>query len=373
MPAPSLSLPQMRVRKIEPHHVPPEVAHHFAAQQLKDREFTRQFGHVRPPIAMEINGYKLVIAGSSLVWQPADRTKYFADILINFYQNVFGREWSEAEFAKPRGERHPVIELRYRALLYMNKQQRTPEGIYISQMTGPMQAYFGFAYDLWVVNDTARLDKRLVERLKNQNEFHGARHELFAEATCIRAGFEIEHENEADGSTRHAEFTAIHRVTRQKISVEAKSKHRPGIMGQPGTRQKDGQHNMPVGKLLNDAIDKNPPYPLVVFLDLNLPSKTAAPLLSMNPPHPFIHKTMDRIRKRNGGKDRISLLVTTNHPEHWLEDEEFAVAHQLLTLMSNVSTTPDRMRETLQAVHTAATMYGNIPRHFEESGATRAQ
>jgi hypothetical protein len=147
--------PQFRVTKIESHPIPPDIAGKFAEQQRKDLEFTRQFGHVRPPIAMDVNGYKLVIAGGGIVWQPSDKAKYFTDILLNFFQNVFGREWSEAEFAKPRGERHPVIELRYKALSYMNKQERTPNGIYISQMTGPMQAYFGFAYDLWVVNDSA--------------------------------------------------------------------------------------------------------------------------------------------------------------------------------------------------------------------------
>jgi hypothetical protein len=364
-PAPQ---PQIRVTKVETGPIPPEMARKLAEQQRKDEEFTRQFGHVRPPVATEVNGYKLVVAGGGLIWQRADQAKYFTDILLTFYQNVFGREWTEVEYAKPRGERHPVVELRYKALSYVNKLERTEDGVYVPQITGPMQAYLSFAYDLWIVNDTARLDKRLVERLKNQDQFHGARHELFAEATCIRAGFDIEHEDEADGSTRHAEFTATHRITKQKVSVEAKSKHRPGVMGQPGLRQNDGEYSMPVGNLLNDAIDKKPPHPLVVFLDLNLPSQTAEPLLSMDPPHPLVHKTMDRIRKRNGGKDPISLLVTTNHPEHYLNDEEFATSHQILTLLTNVSDTPDIMRETLQSIHTAAMMYGKIPQRFEEKG-----
>lgn len=363
--------PQFRVTKMESHDIPPEIARGLAEQQRKDQEYTRQFGHVRPPVALEVNGYKLVIAGGGLVWQPADKAKYFTDILLNFFQNIFGREWFEAEIAKPRGERHPVMEMRYTAMTYMNKQPMTPEGIHFSQMTGPMLGYFCFAYDLWVVNDTARLDKRLVERLKNCDQFQGARHELFAEATCIRAGFDIEHENETDGSTRHAEFTATHRVTKQKASVEAKSRHRPGVLGQPGTRQKDGEYNMPIGKLLNDAVDKKVPHPLVVFLDLNLPWKTAARLLSMEPPHPLIHKTMDRMRKRNSGKDPIRLLVTTNHPEHYSEDEEIATSPQLLSMFTNVSETPDILQQTLQAIHTAANMYGRIPQHFDESGSAR--
>jgi hypothetical protein len=127
-----------------------------------------------------------------------------------------------------------------------------------------MAGYFCFAYDLWVVSDTARLDKRLLQRLKNRDQFQGARHELFAEATCIRAGFDTQRENELNGSTRHAEFTAAHGPTKQRVSVEAKSKHRPGVLGQPGSRGREDLHKMPIGNLLNDALTKRAPNPLVV-------------------------------------------------------------------------------------------------------------
>jgi hypothetical protein len=123
---------------------------------------------------------------------------------------------------------------------------------------------------------------------------------------------------------------------------------------------------MPIGKLLNDAVAKKAAHPLVVFLDLNLPWKTAARLLSMEPPHPLIHKTMDRMRKKNGGKDPVQLLVTTNHPEHYSEEEEIATSPQLLSMFTNVSETPDVLQQTLQAIHTAANMYERIPQHLEE-------
>jgi hypothetical protein len=101
------------------------------------------------------------------------------------------------------------------------------------------------------------------------DQFQGARHELFAEATCLRAGFSIEHEDETDGSTRHAEFTATHKATGQTVSVEAKSKHRLGILGFPGARQAEGEHNLNVGRLLNDAIQKNTPHRLDDRLPFN--------------------------------------------------------------------------------------------------------
>lgn len=236
------------------------------------------------------------------------------------------------------------------------------EGVYTVQITGPVAAYLTFAYDLFTVQNNGRLDMRLLERLKNCDQFQGARHELFAEATCLRAGFSIEHEDETDGSTRHAEFTATHKHTGQRISVEAKSKHRPGVLGFPGDQQEEGEHKLNVGKLLNDAIRKNPPHPLVVFFDLNLPWLTASRLLEKRiPPHPVIQGTLDRIRRRHLGKDPINLLVITNHPEHYSADEEVAPSPQILSIQTQVPVTAVPWPGALMAVHQAANLHGSIP------------
>ena len=80
-----------------------------AEHQRRDEEHLRQFGHVRPPTALEVNGYKLVISGSGLIRQKAAKTKYFADILDGFVLTTFGRDWFEADSAKPMTERHPLL------------------------------------------------------------------------------------------------------------------------------------------------------------------------------------------------------------------------------------------------------------------------
>lgn len=359
--------PQFTFRKVEPGEFPEELLKAVRQPAAQNRAFTSQFGHVREPVTAEYQGFRFVAAGNKLVFQPAQRAQFFTDILMTFVPNVFGKEWFDEEIAKPKGTRHPVMEARVKALTFMNKQPKNPDGSYKVQMTGPMLSYFTFAYDLFVVQDNGRLDERLLERLKNCDQFQGARHELFAEATCLRAGFTIEHEDETDGTTRHAEFTATHRITGQKVSVEAKSKHRPGVLGQPGMVQAEGQHNLRVGQLLNDAIRKNAPNPLVVFLDLNLPWTTAAKLLKMelpNPPHPIIHKTLDRMRIRSGGKDPISLLVVTNHPEHYSAEEEAAPSTQLLSIHSQVPLHVVARPDALIAIHEAANLNGRIPQFF---------
>ncbi len=265
---------------------------------------------------------------------------------------------------KPSNQRHPAFQWRYKAMTYQNKQPRAADGIYVAHPTGPMFAYYTFAYDLFVVKDNGRLDARLLERLKHPDQFQGARHELFAEATCIRAGFAIEHEDEADGSTRHAEFTATHKATGDRVAVEAKSKHRPGILGQPGEREHIDSHYLPVTKLLKDAIAKKPTHPLVVFLEMNLPWEVGTRLLSRNPPHPFITKTLDKFSIGDAKLQPISLLVATNHPEVWTADEDEAKSRQLLSIISARPLKPMASSLPLKAIHDAANISGNIPQHF---------
>jgi len=351
-----------------PHEITPELRKMQAeAQRPRVNEgFARQFGQVRSPISLDYLGYKFVVAGNKVVYQPKEQAQFFTDILLTFVPTTFGREWFEEEVAKPRGTRHPVFEARYKAMSFMNAQPRDAQGVYKAQMTGPMLGYFTFAYDLFTVQDNGRLDARLIERLKNCDQFQGARHELFAEATCLRAGFSIEHEDETDGSTRHAEFTATHKATGQEVSVETKSKHRPGILGFPGARQAEGEHKLNVGQLLNDAIRKNSPHPLVVFFDLNLPWLTASRLLEERvPPHPAIQGTLDRMRRRHAGRDPINLLVITNHPEHYSADEEAAPSPQILSIQTQLPVKPVTRPAALMAIHLAANVYGRIPQFFD--------
>src|ERR1035437_4999133 len=115
------------------------------------------------------------------------------------------------------------------------------------------------------------LDTTLA-RLEHRDQFQGAMHELFAEATCLHAGFTIIRENEKDPNRRHVEFTAVHKSTGQHVLVEAKSRHRAGVMGQPGAR--DASADIKFRRLINDAVTKDPNNPLVIFVDTNLPPRS---------------------------------------------------------------------------------------------------
>jgi SEC-C motif-containing protein len=329
----------------------------------QEQERARRYGLVRPEIAADFNGYKFVAIGGTLLYMPADRCRFLTDVLLAYVPTLFGKEWFDQEIANTPEQRHPVMQWRIDGINYMNAQPRLPDGSYGAIPTGPLLAYITFAYDLYVVAHNARLDSMLVDRLKQKDQFQGARHELFAEATCLRAGFKIEHENERDRSRRHAEFTATHLASGQTISVEAKSKHRPGVLGQSGIREPNNDMNLRFGYLLNDAVAKNPLHPLVVFMDMNMPFETADRLLSRRPPHPFILKTLNRMRKEHGGKDPISLLMMTNHPGHYVAGHELPPHAHILGQISQMPLKPARL-EALLAIVQATQLYGNVPQEL---------
>ena len=337
--------------------------------EVARQQWTATYGHIRPHISMDFHGRKFVVAGGKLYYSGKNKWNFVCDFLIDYIPEVFGKEWCKAEFAKPEEDRHPVLQWRADGIRYMNQQPREPDGSYrVSVRSGPLAAYLAFAFNLFAIEDNSRFDKMLLERLRNKDQFQGARHEVFVEATCLRAGFSIEHEDEKDGSRRHAEFTAKHKLTGQLISVEAKSKHRPGILGQKGLPNTAGKLSLRFGGLLNDAIAKNPPHPLVIFIDTNLPFSVAERVLGRHPldpykPSPIMMALLDRDRKEHGGKDLYAMLVFTNHPHHYVAANEPDPSHHVHAIVPN---RPIGVKhpKALEDLYRAVNQYGQIPNEF---------
>ena len=337
-----------------------------------NRRWAERYGHVPQPITNQSFGKRLIAVRN--VIYSLETHKYFGDFLRDFVSVVFGEEWWRVEIAKAEPERHPVAQWWVDSTRYMSRQPMEPDGSRRGLPSGAVAAFMAFAYDLYVVSHVDGLDDLLLNRLKTTGLFQGARHELFAEATCIRAGFTIEREDEQDGSRRHAEFTALHKATGQRISVEAKSKHRPGLMGQPGQPESHDKLRLRFGRLINDAVRKNPAHPLVIFLDTNLPFRAADRLLTPqagNAPSRLLNKLLDQVKKQHGGKDPYSMIVFTNHPHQYAAKDEKDPKKHLYSIVSDDTHVPNV--EALLSLHQAVTLYGNIPNKFPESEAVRAK
>jgi hypothetical protein len=344
-----------------------EAIRRFAEHQKEEEDRVARYGEIRPQISMEFQGSRFVAVGGRLYFSK--NWKYFPDFLKDYVPGVFGKEWGEAELAKPEAQRHQIVQWRSLAIRFMNEQTPQPDGRFAAIPNGFLAAYMAFAYDLYTVADNGRLDDLVLQRLKHRDQFQGARHELFAEATCLRAGYSIEREDERDRTRRHAEFTARHRGTGQLISVEAKSKHRQGVLGRPGDPPAPDKFSVRFGELLNDALRKHPPHPLVVFIDTNLPIRAAERVYSfrsVNPllPSRIMEALIARVRTEHAGRDPYALLVFTNHPHHYGNPNEVDPGKHIISIMSQGVPVVVANPLALAAIHQAANLYGNIPNEF---------
>ena len=246
-------------------------------EQHKAREIQRQKqqGLGRPIISTEFKGFRFVAVANKMYY---GKWQTFSDFLGHYLKDVFGAAWGNAEIAKPLSERHPILQW-YEKLCHLQAAHAKQSGaLFTTPLTGAVSAYNRLAYNLYLIAHNGEdIQTRLVSRLKNNDSFQGAFHETQVAAWLIKAGFELEFEDEDDRTSTHCEFTATHTATGEKFSVEAKSRQ---IELGKASRLK-------IGRSLYDALVKKANHKRLVFIDLNKPLHT--------PDHAFY--AMDRAER----------------------------------------------------------------------------
>ncbi|MES2364720.1 MAG: SEC-C metal-binding domain-containing protein [Pseudomonadota bacterium] len=268
----------------------------------------RQQGLGKAIISAETsNGQRYVAVKNRLFYSKGWKT--FHDFLVNYIMTTLDAEWGNTELAKPPEARHPILTWYQKLCAHQKTFITEPGKVAEAQMTGAVAAYMHLAYDLYALDHNAELQKKLVARLRNHDNFEGAWYEVFVAAIMIRAGFEVEFENEDDRSTSHCEFTATFTKTGRKFSVEAK--HRAGARRR-------------MGHLLTGALAKHAAHSRIVFIDINIPddgSEVDGPV-NMN----------SAIRRLRGFEGKLingqplppAYLIVTNSPwQHHLDTTSF--------------------------------------------------
>jgi hypothetical protein len=236
--------------------------------QARQKEIEKQFGLGRPPISFESHGYKMVAVGPELHWSTSWKT--FPDFLMSYFKTVLGREWWEAQLAKRRDQWNPLFSWYAMTCEYQTKVITSPGQPVSLPMTGASCGIMWLTYGLYLLRHNAEIQSRLLQRLRTPDpvQIFGALHEVIIAAAMIRAGFDLELENEGDGSQTHCEFTATSKTTGKRFSVEVK-------VCDPGrTETKDGRPR--TFRQLCRALSKTANHPRIVCIDLNRPMQSRA-------------------------------------------------------------------------------------------------
>ena len=322
-----------------------------------------RLGEVQPIISLDHKGHKVVKVGSTLYFSKECKT--FTDFLFYYIKKALGEDWGNNEIKKPDEEKHPIIRWYQDVCRIQALQQKGADGLYSMVPSGVVAGYINLAYDLYILADNLKLQKEVVNRLKKKDQFQGARYELYTAATCIRAGFNIDYEDESDRSEKHPEFIARHKQSGQVIAVEAKSRHRSELLGKSSNSIGEIM-KADIGRLLSKAISKKPSMPYVIFIDLNLP-----PLPYNSIPEDLqteLLQTVDRISKNYGSPpDPFNLIIFTNHPHHYGDDNlPDPTKHVIISWSENPQHKP-LYPESVKGLFKAALQYGNVPLKFSES------
>ena len=340
----------------------------FAKREADERQRIERFGEIRPIMTAEAFGNRIVSVQGRIY---SSDWKSFPQFLNDFLVSRFGSEWTEEQDRLDPSKWHPITSWRVRGLSHHLKTLEGKPAGHRVEPSGFLAAYLGFAYDLYVVDDNNDLDERLLKRLRNREQFQGARHELFAEATCLRAGFTIVHEDDT-APGRHVEFTATHKKSGLRLAVEAKSRQRPGVIAHPGVPAPAERPDYGFSRLLKDAVTKQSSLPLVVFMDTNLDPSGAESFFGLPAPVPEptleVISIIDTARKQNGGRDPYNLLVFTNIPHHYGGDDD-GIDDLPRNWIAYIAETPNIAfgdPALLRELAIASELYGKIPNEFPE-------
>jgi hypothetical protein len=264
---------------------------------------------------------------------PVDISKPPVFFYWVYLQARLPRPWMTNQAELPVSEQHPLMRwLRgFEAFLTEFERRGRPRESKEFFASDAMAAAL-LAHDLYFLDGNKILQDALVQRLTDRVAFQGARHEVAVAATMVRAGFEVEFEDETDSSRKHPEFVATHHHTRTRIAVEAKSIHRTGVLGYRNGNPPPALDHASFHKIaaqvcgqVQRALPKAHNLPLYVFVDLNLTTAVAnalgAPVLNeIARILPHVDTGWNRLGVFEG--KRMNLLTVTNWPMHLGETGE---------------------------------------------------
>ncbi len=299
--------------------MPESVRLKLAEAQRQEAERIEKYGYVKPPIWMGHAGQTFVAVGSRLLYH---KWKTFHDFLFSYIGAVFAKDWFKNEQSLPLEDRHPLMQW-YQVWFDFWAAHRSDVALGdINKIDNPpaqISALLAFAYDIYTLEHHSLLLQRLVDRLQRKDQFQGARYEAFVAAALVRAGFSIGLEDESNRSSTHCEFTATYMKTGKQYSVEAKSRHRAGFLGYPGTPGRLVEIEADITSLLVAALRKNALHERLVFIDINVPPSEAHILESG-----WFDRLGSQVKRLEQNPQTSGLpgaiVFFTNFPYHYMEN-----------------------------------------------------
>jgi hypothetical protein len=311
----------------------------------------------RPFVSALFNGWRYVAVGSRMAKFPPEATlhEFLEAFLVD---DVLGRDWVAGEL-KRGNEAHPIA--RWLAdLRALRARSVGSQGVREVDMTGSALAFLTLAYDVYSTYHCGALPPRILHRLKHPVEFQGAKYEVAVAGLFARAGFTIAWID--DPTRKRPEFLASQKTTGERLVVEAKSRHRPGVLGRPGAVDVEVM-KADLGRLLHDALEKETDgLPCAIYLDANMP--VAATGDEERQRLRDIQRMLDRRESSPQQPDPFVGVTVTNFSWHYAGDAPAIGRSESVLVVPRYPRVALRDARTLQLIFEAAKQYGDVPGLF---------
>ncbi len=218
-------------------------------------DWERQYGEVLMPTIVEAHGKRLVGVGNRLLELTPEHDFY--TLIWDYALDFLGDSFVSSNRKQNASSKHEIIK-------WLEAYESTE-----TKQSGAGASWIRFAYDVYTVGSNAGFAERIKEKLKDKQGFQGARFELWVAALVVAAGFEIEYVDESASGGQHPEFIATHKLTKQRIAIEAKSRHRGGVKGFKGDFSNNATAK-DIESITRKGLKKTG-LPLILFVDTNLP------------------------------------------------------------------------------------------------------
>lgn len=289
-------------------------------------------------------------------------TETFSEFLWWVVGNTFGKEWVQQQDALRPEKQHVVVKWSKAVTAWLpanaTDANKVKEGLWSFRPSGHAQSILQLGFDLFCLQQVNRLSEPLVNRLRNRNEFQGARYEVAVASIFARAGFDIKFCEEQPGA-KICEFVATTR-SGLRIAVEAKSRRRSGVLNQKG--KETTEYEADFKNLYADARKKRPGMPFIIFIDLNLPPEQEIPWEKSR--HfekvktivgAFPEPTAERPSPDN-------MLVLTNYGSYFSADNAVTLGAPLY-LVSQYPQYPINDPRVFPAIDRSVSRYAAFPEH----------
>ncbi|MWC31023.1 hypothetical protein [Paenibacillus sp. MMS18-CY102] len=193
-------------------------------------------------------------------------------------------------------------------------------------MTGNVRSLLNLAFDVYCLILEGAFPNDLRKRLRLNKEFQGVLYEIQVASIVVRANFSISYTDPQlyNDMGKKCEFIAIHKVTKEKIGFETKSKHFRGILHFNEGNTPDNIKPSFLGRLMNEAKEQRPKeLPFIIFIDENIPPNKDV----INEGIPYLDEHINFFesdyRRYIVDKERCpyNYLIITNYSDYYFSDE----------------------------------------------------